>query len=114
MLNMKILLHWLVLTLAVLASQYVVPGIHVDTFLTAVIVAAILAFINTIVKPIIGILTLPINILTLGLFSVVLNALFFWFVAYLISGFSVSGFQAALLGSLIVSILNWLANHVLD
>ena len=112
MLNMKILLHWLVLTLAVLASQYVVPGIHVDTFLTAVIVAAILAFINTIVKPIIGILTLPINILTLGLFSGVLNALFFWLVAYLISGSSVSGFQAALLGSLIVSILTWLANHV--
>jgi putative membrane protein len=111
---MKILLHWLILTLAVLASQYVVPGITVDTFLTAVIVAAILAFINTIVKPIVGILTLPINILTLGIFSVVLNALFFWFVAYLISGFSVDGFQAALLGSIIVSILNWIADKVLD
>lgn len=111
---MGILIHWLILTLAVLASQYVVPGIHVDTFLTAVIVAAILAFINTIVKPVIGILTLPINILTLGLFSVVLNALFFWGVAYLISGFSVSGFQAALLGSVIVSVLNWIANKVTD
>jgi putative membrane protein len=92
---MKILLHWLILTLAVIASQYVVPGIKVDSFVTAIVVAAILAFINMIVKPIVSILTLPINILTLGLFSI-------------------ADFKAALLGSLIVSVLNWIAGKVLD
>ncbi len=111
---MKILLHWLILTLAVIASQYVVPGISVNTFMTAVVVAAILAFINMIIKPIVGILTLPINILTLGLFSLVLNALFFWGVAYIVTGFHVSGFQAAFFGSLIVSVLNWIADKILD
>ena len=111
---MKTILHWLILTLAVIASQYVIPGIHVDTFLTAVVVAAILAFINTIVKPVIGILTLPINILTLGLFSLVLNALFFWGVAYIVAGFHVNGFVAAFWGSLIVSVINWMASHILE
>lgn len=111
---MKILLHWLILTLAVIASQYVVPGIKVSTFVTAVVVAAILAFINMIIKPIVGILTLPINILTLGLFSLILNALFFWSIAYVVAGFSVANFQAAFLGSVIISILNWIANKVLD
>ncbi len=110
---MFIIVHWLVLTIAVIASQYFVPGIHVDTFMTAVIVAAVLAFINTIIKPIVGILTLPINILTLGIFSLVLNALFFWGVAYIVTGFHVNGFQAALYGSIIVSVINWIANKMI-
>lgn len=111
---MKILLHWIILTLAVIASQYVVPGIQVDTFLTALVVAAILAFINTIIKPVVGLLTLPINILTLGIFSLVLNALFFWGVAYVVSGFSVVDFVAAFWGSLIVSIINWIAGQAVE
>ncbi len=111
---MKIILHWIILTLAVIASQYVVPGIHVNTFLTALVVAAILAFINTIIKPIISILTLPINILTLGIFSLILNALFFWGVAYVVAGFAVSGFAAAFWGSLIVSIINWIAGQAIE
>ncbi len=109
---MKVLLHWIILTLAVLASSYAVPGIEVSSVVTALIVAAILAFINLIVKPIVKILTLPLNILTLGLFSLILNGLFFWFVASLISGFSVATFKAALIGALIVSILNWLGNKL--
>jgi putative membrane protein len=111
---MKVILHWIILTLAVIASQYVVPGIHVDTFLTALVVAAILAFINTIIKPVIGILTLPINILTLGIFSLILNALFFWGVAYVVSGFTVANFAAAFWGSLIVSIINWIAGRATE
>ncbi len=110
---MKILIHWLILAVAVFASQYVVPGIHVESVLTAVIVAAVLAFINTIIKPIVKILTLPLTILTLGLFSLVINALFFWFVAALISGFSLENFMAAFLGALIVSVLNWIGEKVL-
>lgn len=110
---MKIILHWIILTLAILAAAYVVPGIHVSGFLVALIVAAILAFINTIIKPLVTILTLPINIVTLGLFSLVINGLFFWFVASLINGFSIDNFQAAIIGALIVSVINWLGNRVL-
>lgn len=110
---MKILIHWLILALAVLASAYVIPGIHATGILTAIIVAAILAFINTIIKPIISILTLPLNIITLGLFSLVINGLFFWFVAHLISGFTIETFKAAFLGALVVSVINWIGEKVL-
>ncbi len=110
---MKILAHWLIITLAVLAVPYVVDGIHVDTLLTAVIVGAVLGFINLIVKPVVKILTLPINILTLGLFSVILNGLFFWFVATLIDGFNIDNFMAAIIGAFIVSILSWIGDKVL-
>ncbi|MBP7832063.1 MAG: phage holin family protein [Candidatus Pacebacteria bacterium] len=107
---MKIIIHWIILTLAVLATPYVVSGIHVDGLLTAVVVAAVLGFINTVVKPLVTILTLPINIITLGLFSVVLNGLFFWFVAVLVSGFSIDTFIAAIWGAFVVSILNWIVS----
>lgn len=110
---MKIIIHWIILTLAVLATPYVVHGIHVSGLLTAVVVAAILGFINTVIKPIVTILTLPINIVTLGLFSVVLNGLFFWFVATIVAGFSIDTFMAAIWGSLVFSILNWLMNKAL-
>lgn len=110
---MKILLHWIILTLAVLASSYAVPGIDVSSVLTAVIVAAVLAVINLIVKPVVKLLTLPINILTLGLFSLVLNGLFFWFVASIISGFNIANFKAAFIGALIVSIINWLGGKLI-
>jgi len=110
---MKLILHWLILTLAVLASAYLISGIHVASFLTAVIVAAVLGFINTIIKPVIKILTLPINILTLGLFSLVINGFFFWLVADVVKGFSVATFAAAFWGALIVSIINWLGGRFL-
>ena len=110
---MKILLHWIILTLAVLASSYAVPGIEVSSVLTAVIVAAVHAVINLIVKPVVKLLTLPINILTLGLFSLVLNGLFFWFVASIISGFNIANFKAAFIGALIVSIINWLGGKLI-
>lgn len=110
---MKIIIHWLILTLAVLATPFIVHGIHVSGFLTAIVVAAILGFINTVVKPIVTILTLPINILTLGLFSVVLNGLFFWFVASIVSGFSINSFTAAIIGAFVISVLNWIMNKAL-
>lgn len=108
---MRLILHWIVLSLAVLAAAYFVPGIQVASFLTALIVAAVLGFINTIIKPVIKILTLPINILTLGLFSLVLNGFFFWLVSRVVNGFTVATFMAAFWGALIVSIINWLGNR---
>ncbi len=107
---MKIIIHWLVLTLAVLATPYVVHGIHVNSVVTAIVVAAVLGFINIVVKPIVTILTLPINILTLGLFSVVLNGLFFWFVATIVAGFSIDTFMSAVIGAFVISVLNWILN----
>lgn len=105
---MKIIIHWLVLTLVVLAVPYVVSGIHVGGLLTAIVVAAVLGFLNTVVKPVVTILTLPINILTLGLFSIIINGLFFWFVAAIVSGFTIDSFRSAILGAFVVSVLNWL------
>ena len=110
---MKIILHWLIITGAVLATPYVVGGISVTSFVTALVVAAILGFINTIIKPVISILTLPLNILTLGLFSLVSNGLFFLLIAYIVTGFQVEGFKAAFIGALVVSVINWLGSKIL-
>lgn len=103
-----ILLRWFITTLAIFALPYFVGGISVKGIMTAVVAAALLVFINTIIRPIVTILTLPLNILTLGLFSLVLNGLFFWFVAQLISGFSVKTFAAAFIGAFIISVVNWI------
>jgi putative membrane protein len=104
---MKALVY--VLTTAVtllLISQYV-PGILVESFYTAVIVAIIWGILGLTVRPVLKLLTLPINILTLGLFSFVLNALLFWLLATFIKGFHVYGFIPALEGSVILAIVSW-------
>lgn len=106
-----ILLRWFITTLAVFALPYFVAGISINSIVTALIVAACLVFINMVVKPIVTLLTLPINILTLGLFSLVLNGLFFWIVAQIISGFGVASFSAAVIGALVISIINWIVGH---
>lgn len=110
---MKIVLHWLILTLAIFAVPYVVNGIGVDSIIVAIIVAAVLGFINTVIRPVIGLLTLPLNIITFGLFSLVLNGLFFWFTAKIIDGFDVASFSAAFWGALIVSVLNWIGSKLI-
>lgn len=105
---MRLLFRFIFLVLAVLAADYLIAGIHVDTVITALIAGAALTIVQVIIKPIVKILTLPITIITLGLFLLILNALFFWFVSGLVPGMSVDTFTAALLGSLVVSVLNWL------
>jgi putative membrane protein len=103
-----ILLRWLITTLAIFALPFFVAGITVQSILTAVIVAACLVFLNLIVKPVITLLTLPLNILTLGLFSIIINGLFFWLVAQIITGFTVTSFFAAIIGALVISVWNYL------
>ena len=103
-----ILLRWLITTLTVFALPYFVQGIGVSSIITAIIVGAILVFINMIVKPVVTILTLPINIVTLGLFSLVINGAFFWIVARLIDGFTISSFAAAIIGAFVISVVNWI------
>ena len=99
--------------LAVFLSAYIIPGISVSNFYVALLVSLLLGFINVLIRPILIILTLPINILTLGLFSFVINALLFWSVSALVSGFSVDGFLPALVGSLFVSTVSFLLHKIL-
>jgi putative membrane protein len=101
---MKILLHVLVVAVALLAAAYIIPGIEVANFYVALIAAVILGLLNLVIRPILFVLTLPITIITFGLFAFVLNALIFWFAASFIEGFEVAGFLPALLGSLAVAL----------
>lgn len=114
-----ILLRWFITTLAIFTLPYFVSGIAIAgdrgaAVLTAVVVAACLVFLNLVVKPVISLLTLPLNILTLGLFSIVLNGVFFWFVAQIISGFTVATFIAAVIGAFVISIINWIVGRFIN
>jgi putative membrane protein len=103
---MGILINLLVSAVAVFASAYILPGVHVTDFLTAIIVAIILAVVNAVLKPILVILTLPITIVTLGLFYLVINALMILLVAAIVPGFKVDGFLWAIIYSLVLSIVS--------
>jgi putative membrane protein len=105
---MKLILHWIILSAAVWITTQVVSGISVDPIWVALIVGACLTLFNMFIKPIINILTLPLNIVTLGFFSLVVNGALFWFLGSIISGFSVTTFTAAFVGALLVSVINWL------
>ena len=104
---MILLLKWLALALAIMFVGWIVPGITVSSFATALIASIAIALVNLVIKPILVLLTLPINILTLGIFILVINALLFMFVAYLIPGVEVDGFWSAFLGALLLSILSF-------
>lgn len=104
----------LINVLAILLVAYLLPGINVDGFITALIVALILGVINVTVKPILFLLTLPVTILTLGLFVFVLNAFLLWLIAHFVEGFEITSFVAALLGSIIISIVVWAGHRLLD
>ena len=103
------LIHWLVTTIAILVAAYVLPGIRIDSLGGALIGAAILGIFNAVLKPILVILTLPITLLTLGLFLFVVNALVFLLAGNLLSGFHVDSFWSALLGSLVVTVVSYVA-----
>ncbi|HEX8994001.1 MAG TPA: phage holin family protein [Candidatus Paceibacterota bacterium] len=108
----KILIKWVVLALALLAIGRYVPGIAVANTYTAFIVAFLWGAVLLFIKPILSILTFPINLLTLGLFSFVVNALLFWFISSFVAGFSVAGFMPALVGSIILSLVSWLLHEL--
>jgi len=109
---MKLLLRWLISAAAIFAVPYIVPGVHVLDLYTAIIAALVIGLINLVIRPILIILTLPITILTLGLFTLVINALLFWFVSTFVKGFYVDGFVAALLGSLAFWAISWVGNAI--
>ena len=111
---MKLILKWLLSAAALLAVAYLYSGVVVTSFTSALIAAAVLGALNMVVRPILVLLTLPVTVVTLGLFLFVVNALMFWAAASLVSGLSVSGFGAALLGSLIYSVLQLAIDFVLE
>jgi putative membrane protein len=110
---MRLLLVWLINAVALLAVPYVIPSITVDSFSTALVAALVLGLVNTIIRPILLILTLPVTLLTLGLFIFVINGLLFWFVGDILSGFHVGGFWPAVFGSIAYSVISWLLSAVL-
>lgn len=109
-----LLIRWLILTFAIIASAYLIPDISVSGFWAAFWAAAVLGVLNALFRPILIILTLPINILTLGLFTFIINAFMLKMASGLISGFEVHGFWAAVFGSLIISIINWLLSSFIS
>ncbi|KAA0889469.1 phage holin family protein [Pusillimonas sp. ANT_WB101] len=110
---MELLLVWLLNAVALLIVAYILPGITVASFGSALIAALVLGLLNTLVKPVLILLTLPITIVTLGLFLLVLNALVFWFAGSVLKGFHVNGFWWALLGALVYSIVSGLLSGLL-
>src|SRR3989344_8363329 len=105
---MYLLLRWLISALSVIVTAYVVPGVRVANFWTALIAALILGLINALIRPLVLLLTLPVNIVTLGLFTLVINALMFWLASSLVKGFDVANFTAAFLGALVFWLAYWI------
>ncbi len=101
---LNIFLRWITYALAIIFISWIIPGIEVDNFLSAMFVCIILALINTIIKPLIEIIALPVTVLTLGLFSFVINALMLMLAGWIAPGFEVEGFISALFGSLLLSL----------
>jgi putative membrane protein len=109
----KLLLVWLINAVALLAVAYLVPSISVDSFTTALVAALVLGLMNTIVRPVLVLLTLPVTLVTLGLFIFVLNGLLFWFVGSFIQGFVVDGFWSGVFGAIVFSLISWLLSALL-
>jgi len=109
-----IFIRWLTLTGAIIVTSYLLDGIQVSGFLSAFFAAAMLGILNALFRPILILLTLPINILTLGFFTFVINALMLKMASGVIAGFDVYGFWSAIFGSLIISTISWLLNSFIN
>jgi putative membrane protein len=103
----RFLIHWATVALSLWVATEVVPGIRVSSFTVLAIAAAVLGLVNACVRPVLVLLTLPITLLTLGIFYLFVNGLSFGLAAWLVPGFSVHGFGAAMLGALVVSVMSW-------
>ena len=109
-----LLIRWIVLTISILVTPYFIDGISVNGFFSAVFTAAILGVLNAFFRPVLLILTLPINILTMGLFTFVINAVLLLMASGLVSGFQVAGFWTAVWAAVIISIFSWLLNMLVN
>ncbi len=111
---MKILLKWLLSALALLAVAHLYSGVVVTSFTSALIAAFVIGLLNAVVRPVLVVLTFPVTIITVGLFLFVINALMFWAASGLLSGFQVTGFVAALIGSLLYSLIGMVIESALE
>ena len=110
---MRLLLIWLINALSLLAVAYVLPSVRVESFVVAMVAALVLGLINTSIRPLLLLVTLPLNILTLGLFTLVVNALMFWFATSFFEGFRVAGFWSAFWGAIVYSLISSVASWLL-
>jgi putative membrane protein len=109
-----IFIRWLILTVAILSAAYLLDGMEVRGFISAFLAAAVLGILNAVLRPVLIILTLPLNILSLGLFTFVINAFLLKMASGVIPGFEVHGFWPALFGSLIISLVSWLLSSLIN
>jgi len=110
---MKFLINWLLKAVALLIVAHFVPGIQMVGLDVALIAAAVIGLMNVLVKPILVIFTLPITVLTLGLFILVINGLMFWIVGHYLEGFQVQTVMAGMIGALAYSLISWLLSSLL-
>jgi len=108
----NLLLVWLINALALLALPYLVPSVQVDSLATALVAALVLGLVNSLIRPVLVLLTLPVTLVTLGLFVFVINALLFWLVASFVNGFHVAGFWSAFFGAIVYALVSWAASHL--
>jgi putative membrane protein len=111
---MKLIVKWLLSAAALLLVAYIYGGVEVRSFPSALLAAFVIGLLNTVVRPVLVVLTLPVTVLTLGLFLFVINALMFWAASGLLSGFFVQGFVAALIGSLLYSVIGLVIESALE
>ena len=111
---MKIIVRWLLLAAALLLVAHLYPGVTVKSFGSAMIAAFVIGLFNTLLRPLLVLLTLPVTLLTLGLFLFVINALMFWMAATVLDGLAVTGFAAALIGSLIYSLCSMVIDVAME
>ena len=110
---MRHLLTWIINALALLALPYLIDTVRIDSFMTALLVAVVLGFVNTILRPILIVLTLPVTMMSLGFFILILNGLLFWMVAALFPSFHVSGFWSAFFAAILYSIISWALSTII-
>ena len=111
---MKLIAKWLLSAAALLAVAYLYSGVQIQSYSAAMIAALVIGLLNAVLRPVLVVLTLPVTVVTLGLFLFVINALMFWAAAGLLAGFNVSGFGAALIGSLIYTVLGIVIDSALQ
>jgi len=111
---MKLLARWILNAIAIVITTYLLRGIHIDNFTTALLTAVVLAIINVTIKPVLFFLTLPITIFTLGLFTLVINALLILLTAAIVPGFQVDNFGWALLFSIVLTAVNYILNKLIE
>ena len=110
---MRLLLTWLINAAALFALPFLMSSVTVDNVGAALIAALVLGLVNTLVRPVLVLLTLPVTVLTLGIFILIINALLFWGVAHLVEGFHVAGFWSAFLAAILYSVISWALSTLL-